>query len=549
MLKEIERVHVRSAPPQNDEVLLIPPRFNSIFRHKWLILRVCAAFACLAILFAAFRHDSYTAVAKLLIDNKSLQLSRLDAVFARSEVDVPLIQNQIELLRSATIANQVIDGLQLAEDRNFVGRSHWFPEWLRRPEDADDRRRAALDAFNRSLYVGRVGDSYVLEIRFTAPTADQAANVANKIGSDYINLLIETNAKLAQSASPWLRTRLKDMGPNASVITAATPPIRRDGPSSLLVLCAALLVGAGFGITGAFAVDVRDRTVRTPYQAATVAGAECLGIAPRLKGRNLLFEASRHPKSHLAHAMRRAIAAIREQPELKTVGVVSILPREGKTVIAASLAQVAANSGCRVILVDAAPYNRTLTGQLAPDAKAGLHDVLKKRLSVADVLWDVSDTNLTFLPLGEDGQNSADRSNGLAGFCGVQDILPDAAAAADLVVVDLPPATLVADLREIASAVDGFLLVVEWGNTSVDVISSALACNYEMQRKLIGVILNKVDIPKLRTYDDSLAVLYDQTRYSLYLNDEGGAARRTHWFKRARRTRAGAVQQKRVKQQ
>ena len=539
---------MRSAPPQNDEVLLIPPRFSSILRHKLLILRVCAAFACLALFFAVFRHESYTAVAKLLIDNKTLQLSRLDAVFARSEVDVPLIQNQIELLRSATIAKQVIEELQLAEDSNFIGRSHLLPDRLRRSDDTDDRRRAAFDAFNRNLYVGRVGDSYVLEIRFTAPTADQAANIANKIGSDYINLLAETNAKLAQSASPWLRTRLKDMGPNASVITAATPPIRSDGPSSLLVLCAALLAGVGFGITGAFAADVRDRSLRTPHQAATVAGAECLGIAPRLKGRNLLFEATRHPKSHLAHAMRRALAAIREQPEVKTIGVVSILPREGKTVMAASLAQVAASSGCRVILVDAAPYNRTLSRQLAPDAKAGLHDVLKKRLSVADVLWDVSDTKLTFLPMGEDALNSADCSNGLSGFCGVQDILPEAAAAADLVVVDLPPATLVAELREIASAVDGFLLVVEWGSTSVDVISSALACNYEMQRKLIGVILNKVDVSKLRTYDDSLAVLYDQTRYSLYLNDEGGGVGRTNWFKRRSRTRPGAVQQKRVKQ-
>ena len=537
---------MRSAPPQNDEVLLIPPRFSSILRHKWLIVRVCAAFVALALLFLAVRHDSYTAVAKLLIDNKTLQLSRLDAVFARSEVDVPLIQNQIELLRSATVANQVIDELHLVDDPNFIGRSRLLPGWFLNPGDADHRRRAALDSFNRNLYVGRVGDSYVLEIRFTAPSAEQAATVANKIGSDYIDQLSETNAKLAQSASPWLRTRLKDMGPNASVITAATPPVRRDGPSSLLIICAALLAGMGFGITGAFAADVRDRGVRTPYQAAAVAGAECLGIAPRLKGRNLLFEATRHPKSHLAHAMRRALAAIREQPELKTIGVVSILPREGKTVVAASLAQVAANSGSRVILVDAAPYNRTLTGQLAPDAKAGLHDVLKKRLSVADVLWDVSDTKLSFLPLGEGGPTGADRSIGMSP---VQDILPDAAAAADLVVVDLPPATLVADLREIASAVDGFLLVIEWGSTSVDVISSALACNYEMQRKLVGVVLNKVDVARLRTYDDSLAVLYDQSRYSLYLNDGGDSIVRAPWFRRRSRTRAGIVQQKRVKQQ
>src|SRR5947207_2982770 len=100
MLKEIQRPHSRAPGPIVDsdrgESFSIPPRFSSLKRHKRLIFRVTACFALLAVLFAIFRHDSYTAVTKLLIDNKSLQLSRQDAVFARSEVDVPLIQNQIE---------------------------------------------------------------------------------------------------------------------------------------------------------------------------------------------------------------------------------------------------------------------------------------------------------------------------------------------------------------------------------------------------------------------------------------------------------------------
>jgi hypothetical protein len=47
---------------------------------------------------------------------------------------------------------------------------------------------------------------------------------------------------------------------------------------------------------------------------------------------------------------------------------------------------------------------------------------------------------------------------------------------------------------------------------------------------LIGVVLNKADIAKLRTYDDSLSVLYDEARYSTYLKDD--KARRGRWFKK-----------------
>jgi polysaccharide biosynthesis transport protein len=524
MLKELERPQARLARPLEDgETLLVSPHFKSILRHAGLIIRVTVAFGCLAILFAVFRHDSYTAVTKLLIDNKTLQLSRQDAVFARSEVDVPLIQNQIELLRSETIAGQVIDSFQLSDDPDFGAHQGVLRRFA--PTDPDDRRRLALDAFKRRLYVGRVGDSYTLEIRFTAAAAKQAADIANKIGEDYVKVLADTNEKLAQSASPWLRLRLKDMGPNASVITAATPPLRKDGPSSLVVLGAALLAGLVFGVTGALAADVRDRGIRTPHQAATATGAECLGVVPQLKGRNPLFEAVRLPKSHLTHAMRRTLAALREQSDIRIIGIVSALPAEGKTMMAANLAQVAAAQGSRTLLVDAATYSGKLSRMLAPEAKAGLSEVIAGKTAFAEALWGFSNTDMKFVSIGGDTRSGLERP--INAF-GLQDVLSQAASMFDVVVVDLPPMTLVADVRETAAAFDAFVLVVEWGKTAREVIASALAGNDQIQRKLLGTVLNKVELRKLRTYDAALAALYDRKRFSTYVNDADDARR--SWF-------------------
>jgi Mrp family chromosome partitioning ATPase len=375
-----------------------------------------------------------------------------------------------------------------------------------------------------------VGDSYTLEIRFTAAKPDLAANIANQIGSDYTKMLEEANANVAQSASLWLQSRLKDMGPKASVITAATPPIRKDGPSSLAILCAAIIAGLTFGVTCAFAADVMDRTVRTPYQASAVTNAECFGIIPRSKERNPAFQAIRQPSSYMAHTIRRALAAIREQSDMKVVGVISMLPGEGKTIVAANLAQLAA-SGSQVLLVDAVVYNGKLSRLLAPDATVGLSEVLEKTTSFADALWDLSGTNVNFLPLGDPCRSGSHQSIGPAVL---EDVFSHAAF--DLVVVDLPPMTLAADVREIAAGFDGFVLVVEWGKTSVDVVEAALAGNDQIRRKLLGVILNKVDIGKLRTYDRGLSSLYDQRRSVMGLGN--GDATRFPW-RRARNNEKG----------
>jgi polysaccharide biosynthesis transport protein len=526
MLKEMHRSQRRLAPPMEEgdhaDVLRVPPRFSSVARHKGLIFRVSALFASLAILFAVVRHDSYTAVTKLQIDNKSIQLGRQDAVFARSEVDVPLIQNQIELLRSGTIADQIIDTFKLVDDPEFGARHGFLTSWFPTAQTPEDRRRIAIESFERRLYVGRVGDSYTLEIRFTAGKPDQAADIANQIGSDYTKLLEEANANVARSASLWLQSRLRDMGPNASVITAASPPIRKDGPSSLAIFCAAIVAGLTLGVTCAFAADVMDRTVRTPYQANAVTNAECFGIVPLSKERNPVFLAIRQPSSHMAHTIRRALAAIREQSDMKIVGVISMLPGEGKTIVAANLAQLAAAAGSRVLLVDAAIYSGKLSRLLAPDATGGLSEVLEKKTSCADVLWSLSGTNVKFLPLGDPCRSGSHQSIGSAGL---EDVFSHAAF--DLVVVDLPPVTLVADVREIAAGFDGFVLVVEWGKTSLDVVEAALAGNDQIHRKLLGVILNKVDIGKLRTYDRALSSLYDQRKYATYLGN--GDATRFPW--------------------
>ena len=71
-------------------------------------------------------------------------------------------------------------------------------------------------------------------------------------------------------------------------------------------------------------------------------------------------------------------------------------------------------------------------------------------------------------------------------------------------------------------------MVIEWGKTSREIVASALVGDDQIQRKLLGTVLNKVEMRKLRTYDGSLSALYDRKRFSAYVSDADDTRR--SWF-------------------
>ena len=54
----------------------------------------------------------------------------------------------------------------------------------------------------------------------------------------------------------------------------------------------------------------------------------------------------------------------------------------------------------------------------------------------------------------------------------------------------------------IVTAIDAFIFVIEWGVTSRGAIRTALANERTISDKLLGVILNKVDMKKLKGYEN-----------------------------------------------
>jgi polysaccharide biosynthesis transport protein len=84
------------------------------------------------------------------------------------------------------------------------------------------------------------------------------------------------------------------------------------------------------------------------------------------------------------------------------------------------------------------------------------------------------------------------------------------------VIVDLSPLAPVADVRATARLVDSYVLVVEWAQTKIDVVEYALADAPTVAERLLGVVLNKVDIGVMSRYDSYRGSYYHNRTYKNY---------------------------------
>jgi Mrp family chromosome partitioning ATPase len=78
----------------------------------------------------------------------------------------------------------------------------------------------------------------------------------------------------------------------------------------------------------------------------------------------------------------------------------------------------------------------------------------------------------------------------------------------DLVIVDLPPLIAGNDNRAASRLIDSYILVLEWGSTKVDAVQYALRNAPAVHERVMGAVLNKVDLATISRYDNYGAHYY-----------------------------------------
>jgi succinoglycan biosynthesis transport protein ExoP len=327
---------------------------------------------------------------------------------------------------------------------------------------------------------------------------------------------------------------------NARIIASASPPPSKSKPKSSLILAMGLAAGVGLGVGLGLLRDVMDRVFRTSAQLEAALRLPCLSLVPLLTDLSppasasvpappgndsrmisrrsaAYWAATTMPLSRFAESIRAIKLAIDLNQSLsanKIVGITSSLPNEGKSTIAASLAQLIAHAGKRVIVVDCDLRNPSLSMNLAPTATSGLIEIISGAKQLEEVTWHDKSTGLNLLPIAKKGPLF--HSSELLSAEPTRALFDKLRTSYDYVIVDLPPLAPIVDVRATTMLVDCFVLVVEWGRTKIDVVQHALHTAPNVNEAILGAVLNKTDMNLLNRYDSYHSDYYNTEHYGRY---------------------------------
>jgi capsular exopolysaccharide synthesis family protein len=187
-------------------------------------------------------------------------------------------------------------------------------------------------------------------------------------------------------------------------------------------------------------------------------------------------------------ALRHVVEQLHRSSDLSVIAVSSPDAADGKTTTAINLAGALAQaSDARVLLVDAdfrGANMATLLG-LDADAAPGLVEaILDPKLTLAAVVQVRPDVNLSILPAGRRPSAPYEMLKSPR----VAELLAEARAKYDYVIVDTPPLVSVPDTRVTGKLVDGFLIVVAANRTPRRLLEEALTLMEPA--KVIGMVFN-----------------------------------------------------------
>lgn len=342
--------------------------------------------------------------------------------------------------------------------------------------DLNGGARALVDKVSASTPAQTV----LIDISATDPDPQQAVNIANSSAKQLI-----TAVNAVEDVSVVRLSVFEEA-------TATTSPSSPRVPVNLVLgMVFGLLVGTG----SAFLREVLDTGIRSETDVERTVKARILGtFAFDSSVKNDPVVSIGDSFSHRAENFRQLRTLLRSTNNAagtQTVVVSSSICREGKTSIAMNLAIMLAESGTRVLLVDADLRRPRVAKYLGLENSVGLSGVLSNRVELEDAIqkWGTGG-KLHVIASGRPAPNPSE----LLGSPTMEKLISRFESDYEVVVIDTPPLLPVTDPAVLGSKASGVVLVVGAdGRTARADLSRAVANLEAVGARLLGVVINQVD--------------------------------------------------------
>ncbi|WP_143167785.1 GumC family protein [Chroogloeocystis siderophila] len=289
---------------------------------------------------------------------------------------------------------------------------------------------------------------------------------------------------------------------NASIISAAFVPPEPAGSRQLSIL-AALLMGGFAAAATIYILEARDKSLKTVDEAKRVFGLPLLGIIPAFKKSEkpvvrqgdlertipdvVVWNAPRSPFSAVYRMLQANLKFLSSDKELKIIVISSAVPKEGKSTVAANLAATMAQSGRRVLLVDADMHRPVQHSIWETTNQAGLSNLLVGQAEFQTAIKSAI-PNLDILPAGVTPPNPI----ALIDSQKMAALMTRFTKDYDFTIIDTPAINVDAEAPILGKMADGVLLVVRPGVS--DANNAALAKQFLQQsnQNILGLVVNGV---------------------------------------------------------
>jgi non-specific protein-tyrosine kinase len=337
----------------------------------------------------------------------------------------------------------------------------------------------------------------------------------------------QTYAYLLQS---YEQVRLAEAQSTSSVIQVepAIPPENPIKPRVMMNTLLAAVVGLFVALGIIFLKEALDDTLRNPDEITSQLDLPVLGLVARHEsngGKPITMNEPRALVSEAFRSLRTNLQFASVDNNMHTLLVTSPSPSDGKTIVAANLAVVMAQSGRDVVLLDADLRRPRVHKVFDVPNQVGVTGLfVQDEFNINGSILSTDTEHLQIITSGEIPPNPAE----LLGSGKMLEIIEAVKEYADLLIIDSPPVMAVTDASVLAPRVDGVLLVLKPGETHMAAAKQTVDQLRRVGANILGVVLNEVDLHRSRyNYYYYRGYYQVSKKYSEETNDKNSRKKKT----------------------
>ncbi|MCI8497278.1 MAG: polysaccharide biosynthesis tyrosine autokinase [Clostridiales bacterium] len=412
-----------------------------------MILAAIAGFGMFAVLALTLSGGSATVSASLMIVNNLSTDGSVEAEYQKTVTTDGITKNSIAILTSSDLVKRAMEA---------------------------EKIRGDASAFLSGMKVEQIADSHVLRITVRHSKGETAAAFANR---------------LAQIGCDEIQRRYTEPPVTASVMDRAVAPVQKTnyiavGIVGLFgILCAVLAF-----LVSIYLMMLRGNAIRNFRRYCEIVEKPLLGTVSsgksmtRLEKQGSTRESMRIVRSVLKHKEHSA----------QVILVCSAGSMQGKTMVAAGLAQALSESSGRVLLMDANMHEPNVRSLLRVDSTYGLADILTGKSSLQQAMVPANSDTLYVISAAS---TYVENPSALLESDSMRELLQKLRSAFDYIVIDAPYVNKFADAAALAEETDCCILCARYARTRVQEASLAIDTLQNAGGHVSGIVA--VGVPEL----------------------------------------------------